>query len=53
MDVGFGLLANGVEMLAEVATAMGQGDGDYGGGGVGSGTEGIASEHPQATGVGR
>ncbi len=50
--VGLGLLANGVEMLAEVSAAMDEGDGDHGGGGVGGGAQGIAGEHAQAAGVG-
>ena len=40
------------EVLAEVAAAMDERDGDHGGGGVGGGAEGVAGEHAQATGVG-
>ena len=51
-DVGLGLLAVGVEVLAEVAAAMGEGDGDHGCGGIGGGAQGIAGKDAQAAGVG-
>ena len=51
-DVGLGLLAFGVEVLLEVAAAMGERDGDHGGAGIGRGTEGIAGQHAEAAGVG-
>ncbi len=41
-----------VEMLAEVAAAVDEGDGDHGGGGVGGRTQGVAGEHAETTGVG-
>ena len=50
--VGLGLLADGVEVLAEVSAAMHQGDGDHGRGGVRGGAQGVAGEHAQAAGVG-
>ena len=51
-NVGLGLLADVGELLAEVAAAMDERDGDHGGGGVGGGAEGVAGEHAEATGVG-
>ena len=51
-DVGFGLLALGVKVLAEVAAAMGERDGDHGGAGVGGGAQGVAGEHAETARVG-
>ena len=51
-DVGLGLLTIGAEGLAEVAAAVGEGDGDEGGAEVGGGAEGIAGEDAEASGVG-
>ncbi len=39
-------------VLAEVAAAMDERDGDHGGGGVGCGAKGVAGEHAETTGVG-
>ena len=50
--VGLGLLAGGVEVLAEVSAAMHQRDGDHGRGGVRRRAQGVAGQHAQATGVG-
>ena len=40
------------ELLAEVAAAMDERDGDHGSGGVGCGAEGVAGEHAETAGVG-
>ena len=51
-DVGLGLLALRVEVLAEVAATMDERDSDHGSGGVGCGAERVAGEHAEAAGVG-
>src|SRR5258708_11958832 len=51
-DVGLGLLADGVEVLTEVAAAVRERDSNHGGGSVGRGAEGVAGEHAQSAGVG-
>ena len=51
-DVGLSLLAERVEMLAEVSAAVSERDSEHGGAGVGSGAKCISCEHAQTTGVG-
>jgi len=51
-NIGFGLLANIIEALAEVAATVHERDGDHGTAGIGRGAEGIACQHAEATRVG-
>ena len=51
-NVGFGLLADVGELLAEVTAAMNERDGNHRGGGICRGTKRVAGQHAETTGVG-
>ena len=49
---GLRLLSDGIQVLTEVAFAVGEGDRDNGSLGIRRRSKGVASQHPESTGVG-